>query len=95
MEKKELKEEIKNCECEKEDCDCDEVAEAENELGWKKLDEKERYRLKKLWVEKKKMDKELEALNQKNKKWDHSVRNLLGITGNEPINYQDLFIALL
>ena len=88
MEKKELKEEIKNCEC-------DEVAEAENELGWKKLDEKERYRLKKLWVEKKKMDKELEALNEKNKKWDHSVRNLLGITGNEPIKYNDLFIALL
>lgn len=83
----------KNCE----DGSCPECQEKEEEeeLIFKKLDEKGRYKLKKLFAQKKKMDKRLAELQAENKKWDKDLHILLGVDMSVKVSYDDLLLAML
>lgn len=79
--------------CNEENCDCEKEETVEETI--KPLDEKERYRLKKLFVQKKQLDKKQKSLTDEMTKWNEEIHKLLKLEKNAKIEYDDLLIALI
>lgn len=79
--------------CSEENCDCEKDESVEETI--KPLDEKERYRLKKLFVQKKQLDKKQDNLRKEMEKWNEEIHKLLKLEKNAKIEYDDLLIALI